>query len=196
MTRIDPFISTEIFALLLLVGAAIFIWDILERKTRDFDRTSNLPGKGEIVSLQGSSTLPTKEFISVEEKLRSKPFGLIKEKGVSIPIEVLPFARKIRDRHIAQMLVHLRLVELNENKRPPYGIFFVGKEGRVVRIHNSEERQNWLTSLLAEMRDVEKNNMAHAAPAKFKCKNCDVRSKCAHSAYHSNGNWENDGGEE
>jgi len=181
----DPSLSipNEIIFLLLILGVIIFVWDFFDRTSKSLSRESGLSSDAEVVALKGSKVLPSRDYVSDKLQLASRPDGLIKQDGALIPVDRRVSSKKVRDRHIAQMMVHLLLVEENEGKRPPYGLLLLGKEEKQVRIKNTDERDRWLRSLVDEMRSILDGVPAEPAPQKFKCKHCDVRSICAHSAW-------------
>ncbi len=180
MTKI-PF---EILFLLLLIGIVILIWDFFLRTRKKISSDTGIPVESTMVSLKGSKFKPTRELVSEHLGLASRPDAIVEENGFIIPVMVKPTGKKVRDRHVVELLVHLRLIEEIEDKRPPYGILIIGSKQRRVKIINSKEKQNWLDSLLKEMRSIqEKNIPAIPSPAVYKCKSCDVRTHCSHSAF-------------
>jgi CRISPR/Cas system-associated exonuclease Cas4 (RecB family) len=134
------------------------------------------------VSIDGSASVPAREYISSLQGLAGKPDGLILEKGVIVPIETKPLAKKLRDRYVAQLLVYMRLVEEFEGQRPPHGYLFLGPKHRRVKIENSEAKQRWVEGLLADMRAVLSGAPAKPAPHPSKCSKCDVRHRCEYRA--------------
>lgn len=134
------------------------------------------------VAMEGSSIVPTREYISRSQGLAGKPDALVEEGGDFIPVERKPLAKKLRDRYVAQLLVYMRLVEEFEGKRPPKGYLLLGPECRRVTIDNSEAKQRWLGTLLEQMRRVLDGGEARATPHPAKCSKCDVRSRCPAAA--------------
>ena len=130
------------------------------------------------VAMEGSSIVPTREYISRLQGLAGKPDALVQEGGDLIPVERKPLAKKLRDRYVAQLLVYMRLVEEFEGKRPSKGYLLLGPECRRVTIENSEAKQRWLGTLLEQMRRVLDGGEARATPHPAKCSKCDVRSRC------------------
>jgi CRISPR/Cas system-associated exonuclease Cas4 (RecB family) len=171
----------EIIVMLLVLGGIIFLWDLLDRRRRKLSKNSGIDQKSEIVALKGSGTIPSKEFFSEKLNLRSTPQGLIKVEGTTIPVDIYPFGKKVKDRHVIQMIAHLRLIEENEGTKPPYGTLILGE--RSIKIKNSEEKQRWLESVIKEMRSIQNGTPALASPSFFKCKSCDVHSICTFSSY-------------
>ncbi|MCB0353579.1 MAG: Dna2/Cas4 domain-containing protein [Bdellovibrionales bacterium] len=111
---------------------------------------------------------------------RFRPDAIVVENGFFIPVERKPLAKKIRDRHIAQLLVYMRLVEEFEGKKPPYGYLIIGKGCRKVKIHNSAGRQQWLQKQIDAMREIAtKGAQAQATPHPRKCAKCSVRESCS-----------------
>lgn len=176
-------IPLEIVLLLAMLGLLIFMWDLFDRRSRKIRERSGFDAKTELVALQGSTRLRGKTYFSETEGLISRPDALIKKEGFIIPVSVQPMSKKIHDRHIVQMLVHMRLIEEVEGKRPPYGILLMGQRGRIVRVQNTPQKQFWLSTLLDEMRSIMDGVPALPKPAPLKCKHCDVREICKHSVY-------------
>jgi CRISPR/Cas system-associated exonuclease Cas4 (RecB family) len=80
-------------------------------------------------------------------------------------------------------MVHLRLLEETYGDRAPFGIMILGSEKRQVKIQNTDDKQRWLDTLLDEMNSVKNGVPAVPAPSFYKCKRCEVRQKCEHSAF-------------
>lgn len=176
-------VFTQICLLLVVLGAVIFMWDFFDRHSRAASKSAGLDMKTELIALQGTTALPSRTFSSPSLRLTSKPNALAKDKGFIIPIDVLPMSKKVKDRHVVQLLSHMRLIEEAEGKAPPYGALLMGKDRRFVKIKNTPEKQRWLESLLDEMRSIQEGIPAVPAPTLYKCKSCDVRELCAHTAY-------------
>ncbi|MFN8388682.1 MAG: Dna2/Cas4 domain-containing protein [Bdellovibrionota bacterium] len=174
-------VPAEILSLLLVLGLIIFMWDFFERRSRTVRKSSGLGETAQAIAVKGSAELPPKQFISKELGLKSKPDALAKEGQMLIPIDIHPLTNKIRDRHIVQLLVHLRLIEEAEGRRPEHGILLMGKEQRKVHIKNTYEKQRWLDTLIDEMRSIMDGIPAVPSPAPYKCRTCDVRSVCEFS---------------
>ncbi len=176
-------IPSEIMAIILILGLIIFMWDLFERRKNKAAKEVGLQKTHNTISIKGSEDSPTQELFSEKLKLRSKPDAIIKEKNMLIPVDYHPFAKKVKDRHVAQILIHLYLIEENMNIKPEYGVIILGKEKREVKLKNTEEKQKWLQSLIAEMRSIQTGVPAVPLPAFYKCKSCDVQSICNYSAY-------------
>src|SRR5690606_19339167 len=132
-------------------------------------------------SIDGSTTMPGRNYVSEIQGLAGKPDAIIIENGYFIPIERKPLARKIRDRHVAQLLVYMRLVEEFEGKKPPYGYLILGENCRRVKIPNSEGRQAWLQRYIDEMcAALEEGQPVIPEPHPRKCSKCVVRESCAY----------------
>jgi len=131
------------------------------------------------VSVDGSRTLPVKNYVSEIQGLAGKPDAIIVEDGFIIPIERKPLARKVRDRYIAQLLVYMRLVEEFEGKKPPYGYLILGPNCRRFKIDNTPDRQAWLQKHLDEMRGILAGEATKPTPHPRKCRKCDVRHACS-----------------
>lgn len=183
LSRVVP-VPTEILLLLLVLGVLIFIWDLLERTGKKINRQSGLTENTNLVAIKGSEFLPSEEYYSEILGLRGRPDALVQDKRFLLPVIFIPKGKKIRDRHVAELLVLLRLVEEHTGTAPPYGIALLSATKRQVRVRNSDEKQRWLDTLFDEMRAIHsKQAPSVPAPAVYKCKNCDVRKLCNFSAF-------------
>jgi len=180
---LDRVLPTEILIVLLIIGVIIFIWDMMMRQSSAIQTSGGINEKSEVIAVSGSSRLPGRSFSSTKLGLSSQPHSLIKEEGFIIPVDILPSTKKVKDRHVIQTMIHMRLIEENLGKRPPYGILILGKEQRSVRIKNTEEKQHWLDTLLAEMHSAVEGVPVVAKPAYYKCIGCDVRSVCEQTSF-------------
>ncbi len=176
-------VPEEILSLILVLGLIIYMWDFFLRRMARTRRESGLDDASETVALKGSSELPGREYIWDAGQLRSKPDALIREGSQLIPVDVHPLTNKVRDRHVLQLLTHLRLIEQVEKVRPDYGVLLMGKEQRRVQIKNTDEKQRWLETLIDEMRSIMDGVPAVPSPSRFKCRSCDVRKICSYSMY-------------
>ena len=176
-------VPNEILILLLITGIAVLIWDIIERRVNGLRKSAGFRRKTEILGIRGSSALPARDYSSEELGLSGRPDALLKEGQYHIPVMVHPMSDKIRDRHIIQLLVNLRLVEEEQGVRPPVGILIMGPEQRPVRVKNTTQKQQWLEAIRKEMYSILQGIPAVPAPQFYKCRNCDVRANCKHSAY-------------
>ena len=168
-----------VFELLLIGLAAIVVIKILLGEERGRTEATGLAATKETISVDGSVTLPGREYISAKQGLAGKPDALIREDGHLVPIEMKPLAKKLRDRYVAQLLVYMRLVEEFEGVKPPYGYLLLGPNKRRVKVVNSDDRQAWIDSLLQEMRGILQGTPAKPAPHANKCARCDVRHRCS-----------------
>lgn len=148
---------------------------------------SGLARRAAAVSVDGSKTLPVRDYISDIQGLAGRPDAVISENGFLIPVERKPLARKLRDRYVAQLLVYMRLIEEFEGKKPPYGYLILGTNCRKIRIDNTPERQAWLQNILDQMREILAGAEAKPLPHPKKCRKCDMREHCqfASSSQHS-----------
>lgn len=176
-------IPEEIIAFILILGLIIFMWDLFDRRKNKLAKEVGLKKTHNTISVKGSESSPTQELLSEKLKLSSKPDAVIKERNMMIPVDYHPFAKKVKDRHVAQLLVHLFLIKENTNISPEYGIIILGKERREVKLKNTEEKQKWLLSIIDEMRSIESGIPAIPLPSFYKCKSCDVQNICTHSVY-------------
>jgi len=130
------------------------------------------------LAIDGGTLLPEREYVSFRQGLAGKPDALVRENDYIIPVERKPLAKKLRDRYVAQLLVYMRLVEEFEGVRPPYGYLLLGPSCRRIRVANSESKQEWVDTLIREMRQVLEGAEPRAAPHPKKCLKCEVREAC------------------
>lgn len=164
--------------LVLLVGAALLVIRSFSRAARKRRKASGLEAKSIMVSIEGSTMLPEREYISQRQGLAGKPDALIEENGLIIPVERKPLAKKLRDRYVAQLLVYMRLVEEFEGRRPPHGYLLIGPSCRRIKVDNTEAKQRWVQGLIDQMRSILGGGPVHPAPHPIKCSKCDVRDRC------------------
>ena len=164
---------------ILLASAAIVLDDVL-RVLKTKSKSSGLEvSQALAVNIDGSKKHRAKTYISEIQGISGRPDAVVLERGHFIPVERKPIGNKVRDRHIAQLLVYMRLIEEFEGKRPPYGYLILGKNSRKVKIHNSKDRQDWLSSQLKQMRAiVEEKVPPTPKPHPRKCQKCKVRDRC------------------
>jgi len=157
-----------------IVLDAISIFARKQRKKVGIEPT--IPGN---TSARATNALPPRLYVSNMQGLSGKPDAVISESGFLIPVERKPLAKKIRDRHVAQLLVYMRLIEEFEGKRPPYGYLILGPNCRRVKVLNSPEKQAWLQKMIDEMRAIYAGHAtAVPTPHPHKCKKCGVRAAC------------------
>ena len=171
--------SSNLFELLLIVGASLIVIRSFRKAATQRKSDAGFEKSGVTVSVDGSATLPAREYISTTQGLAGQPDALIVEEGAILPVERKPLAKKLRDRYVAQLLVYMRLVEEFEGVKPPYGYLLLGPTCRRVKIQNSPERQAWLERHLNEMREILRGAAPKPAPHPIKCAKCDVRHKCS-----------------
>jgi len=164
--------------LVVLVGFTFLVIRSFRKAARKRHRETGFTVNEVAVAMEGSSMVPTREYISRSQGLAGRPDALVQEGDEFIPVERKPLARKLRDRYVAQLLVYMRLVEEFEGRRPSKGYLLLGSECRRVIIENSDARQRWLSTLLEQMRCVLGGGEARATPHPAKCSKCDVRSRC------------------
>jgi len=178
-------IDEEIILLAMLCAIAIIVFDTFHHVSRKRLKETGMQKRIVAKAIDGSKKLPVKDYVSNIQGLAGRPDAIIVENGFVIPVETKPLARKLRDRHIAQLLVYMRLIEEFEGKKPPYGYLILGGKCRRIKIMNSSERQAWLQNIIDEMRAVLAGKPANASPSAPKCAKCDVRSHCKF-AYQKN----------
>ena len=171
-------LDSQTILLIVLVVVLVIVFDNFDLLARKKKKESGLSPQSTTVSIDGSKTIPVKEYISEKQRISGRPDALIVEDGFIIPVERKPLARKLHDRYIAQLLVYMRLVEEFEGKKPPYGYLILGPSCRRFKIDNSSARQAWLQGMLDEMQAVLSGLPAKPTPHPKKCSRCTVRSHC------------------
>lgn len=165
--------------LIVLAAATLLVIRSFGRAARDRRSATGFAPHSVAVSLEGSSTLSPREYISNSQGLAGKPDALVNEAGMIIPVERKPLAKKLRDRYAAQLLVYMRLVEEFEGIKPTHGYLLLGPSCRRVRVENSFGKQQWLQRLIDEMRGIIDGAAPQPAPHPVKCAKCDVRHRCS-----------------
>ena len=172
-------IDVEVILLCLVVLNGLIIVRAIHHRAEEKRRRAGIGKSAIAVSVEGSTSLPGREYVSELQGLAGRPDAVISEEGFFIPVECKPLARKIRDRYVAQLLVYMRLVEEFEGRKPPYGYLILGPSCRRFKIENSPERQEWLQRMLDEMKEIAAGKPAQPAPHPRKCSRCDVKDSCA-----------------
>jgi len=172
-------VPTEIVLIMLLVGAIIVVWDMVDRHTQRLQKSSGIAKGNKVVASRGGAAPEAAVLRSEQLRLQSKPDALMQEDNFLIPVDRLPLSKKIRDRHVAKLITHLRIIEETQARPSPYGLLIVGQDARSSRVLYTPEKKLWLDELVRQMRAITEGEMeAVASPSKFKCKNCDVHSLC------------------
>ena len=175
-------LNNEVILLFVLIVIAIILLDSFTLAARRKRIRAGIKKSQQKLSFEGSEQEPVKEYVSPELGLAGRPDAILSENTFLIPVEVKPLARRVRDRYVAQLLVFVRLIEFNEGVRPPYGYLILGPESRRIKIENTEARQKWLSSIIAEMREIAAGGPALPAPHFIKCGKCDVAGVCQFAA--------------
>lgn len=175
-------IDADLIVLVLLTLIAMVVLGRVSTVLQGREKTVGVAPTTVTVSVDGSKSLPVRNYVSEIQGLAGKPDALISENGFIIPVERKPLARKVRDRYIAQVLVYMRLVEEFEGKKPPYGYLILGPNCRRFKIENTPDRQAWLQKHLDEMRGILAGAASNPTPHPRKCRKCDVRHACASRA--------------
>ena len=177
-------VDSGLVLLMVFLVTAVIVLDAVSLSARTKRDKLRLNFRSTTISLDGSKSLPGKDYVSLRQGLAGKPDAVIIEGESLIPVERKPLAKKIRDRYVAQLLVYMRLIEEFEGKKPPYGYLVLGPSCRKVRIDNTIERQKWLQKYIDEMQAILQGFMTPKPdPQMLKCKKCDVRQFCKSSAY-------------
>ena len=170
--------SKIVLLVILIVISVIVITGIFEGAFLR-SKQAGMDLKSVPVSIEGSKTLPAKNYVSYNLGLAGKPDALIVEDGYIIPVEIKPLAKKVRDRYVAQLLVYMRLIEEFEKNKPPYGYLIIGQNFKKVKIYNTDSRQLWLQKMLNEMRDIINGTPSVPTLHPNKCPKCSVKNICA-----------------
>jgi len=172
-------LNSQLVFLAVIIVSSVIVIDAVTMAVRKSKKASGLGSEGVTVSIDGSKSLPVRNYISEMQGLAGKPDALLIENGYIIPIERKPLAKKLHDRYVAQLLVYMRLIEEFEGKKPPYGYLLLGPNCRRIKIDNSPDRQAWLQKLIDEMNLILAGRaQAKPAPHPKKCAKCDVKESC------------------
>jgi CRISPR-associated protein Cas4 len=164
--------------LIVLLVLCAWLMGVFKREARRRHADSGFSQSEVALAIDGGVLLPEREYISTRQGLAGKPDALVQEVGIVVPVERKPLARKLRDRYVAQLLVYLRLVEEFEGVRPPHGYLLLGPTCRRIKIPNTTAKQQWISSMLKEMRQVLEGAAPRVAPHPKKCARCEVRQHC------------------
>lgn len=165
----------------ILIICIVIVLDAVYTYTKAKRQASGIANNKETLSdiIQNRKVIQGQHYLSDIQGLAGKPDAIILEDNYIIPVERKPFAKKLRDRYIAQLLVYMRLIEEFEGIRPPYGYLILGSSCRRVKIMNSPERQAWLQTFIDEMQAIlAEKAIAIPSPHPQKCNKCAVRSSC------------------
>ena len=176
-------LDSEIIYLAMLVVITVIVIDALSLIAGHKRRQTGMTKSSVAVSVDGSRTLPHRNYVSDVQGLAGRPDAVIIEQGFPVPVERKPLAKKLRDRYVAQLLVYMRLVEEFEGKKPPYGYLILGPSARRIKIHNTDERQAWVQKYIDQMRAIlTERAKAVPSPDPRKCKRCPVNKHCSYRA--------------
>ena len=175
-------INTQVALAALVLLSMLIVLDRIISSLKSKKRETGLDTTNDVISIDGSKTVPAKEYISDIQGLAGRPDAVISENGYLIPVERKPLARKLRDRYVAQLLVYMRLIEEFEGKKPPYGYLILGGNCRRIKIENTAQRQAWLQAIIDDMRGILAGTPAVPTPMFKKCNKCDVREACSFRA--------------
>lgn len=175
LLTIDP----ELLFFVLLIVITFIVVDVASFYIKKESLKSGIKKESDFLSIDGSTILPVKNYISEIQGLSGRPDAVIKEKGNFVPIEIKPLAKKLKDRYVFQLLVYMRLLNEFERTDIPYGYLILGEKNKRVRINNLPERQKKLTLFLNEMKEILENKKeAIASPEIAKCSKCTVKQYC------------------
>lgn len=171
--------SSRGFQVTLLIAVAFWLARLFRKEAAKKHHQAGFQESEVALAIDGSSILPEREYVSESLGLAGRPDAIIREEGFVIPIECKPLAKKLRDRYVAQLLVYMKLVEECEGKRPPHGYLFLGQKYRRIKIINSEERQIWLDTMVADMRQILEGEAPKPSPHPKKCSRCAAKHRCS-----------------
>jgi len=118
------------FWLLVLLTVLVIVLDSLSAIASKKQKSSGVLPQITRVLSPGANFKETEHYSSEYQQLSSRPDALLIENGYIIPVDRKMGGNKIRDRHVAELLVHMRLIEEFEGKKPPYGYLILGKNAR------------------------------------------------------------------
>jgi CRISPR-associated protein Cas4 len=168
---------------LLLLGLGLWLMRSFGKEASRKRQASGFSQSEVALAIDGGTLLPEREYISVRQGLAGRPDALVKELDYVIPVERKPLAKKLRDRYVAQLLIYMRLVEEFEGVRPPHGYLVLGPSCRRIKVVNAESKQQWVDSLIRDMRRILEGAEPRAAPHEKKCRKCEVRERCDSRIY-------------
>ena len=172
-------VPVDLFVLLIILGTSTMLWDLFERKGRAISKETGLDPLISKLRSEKLNVTPSKELISELLMLKSRPHAFINEGKLQLPIDIHPSTDKVRDRHVVQLLTHLRILSENSKTTLPHGYLLMGPKSRLVKIAYDEGRQVWIEELCVQAEEILRSNSADALPEKYKCRGCDVRDSCS-----------------
>jgi len=182
----DPLMArfTELVALAWLVGASLFFYSSLRKRSRAAEAKRRL-GVDESTTVEYVDTLHSKDaslpgmLVSERHGLQGRPDIIILKDGEHIPVEIKTgrTPRGALFSHVLQLAGYMLLVEELYGKPPPYGL---------IRYSEREDRVEWTpeTRMLVifkmeEMRERLKTGAAHRNHNRpGKCLHCSRREAC------------------
>ncbi len=172
-------IDIDVLIFVLLIMSTLIVIDVASLYIKKELSQSGIKDASSFLSIDGSSLLPVKNYVSEIQGIAGKPDAVIKEKGNFVPIEIKPLAKKLKDRYVFQLLVYMRLLNEFERTDIPYGYLILGENSKRVRINNLPARQKQLTEILDKMREILEGKVdAIATPDLSKCSKCTVKKYC------------------
>ncbi|UCH89508.1 MAG: CRISPR-associated protein Cas4 [Thermoplasmata archaeon] len=170
----------EIVALIWLIGASVFLYDVLKhqqiarslRKHYSLDEAS--------IEYTDSMDKESKLLESPRYHIRGRPDYIIKRKNKIIPVEVKTgrIPRGPHFSHILQLAAYCILVEDQYKQRPPYGLIRYSKE-KEFKIDYDDKLKDLIISKVTEMQNCIDEGAAHRNHKRQnKCKYCSRRDNC------------------
>ena len=172
-------LDTDSIIFVILLSISVIVVDGVLLSITRLKKSAGMSKKSRTIGVDGGKSAKTKEYINETLGLAGRPDAVIEENGFLIPVEQKPLQKKIHERHIAQLLVYMRLIEEVEGIRPPYGYLILGKNSKRIKVENTEEKQSWLSGVLLDMRNhLELLQPLRPTPHPSKCIKCPVRESC------------------
>ena len=110
-------LDTDFILLAILITCTIILYDLFHAVSRKKLNEAGIQKEAVTQRVDGSKTLPVADYVSDVQGLAGRPDAVIIENGFTIPVKRKPLPRKLRDRHVAQLLVYMRFVEEFDGKK-------------------------------------------------------------------------------
>jgi CRISPR-associated exonuclease Cas4 len=169
-----------IIALLWLLGAFIFLYDVLKNSelSNEIRRLHGIyEGKIEYTDKMDKKS---RLLYSKKYGLRGKPDYIVKINNKYIPVEVKTgkIPKGPHFSHIIQIAAYCLLIHDNYKIRPPFGIITYSKEQKH-KINYDNKLEELVKEKIQDMRECIKKNEAHRNHKRVgKCSYCSRRKKC------------------
>lgn len=182
----DPLVARflEVLALAWLIGASLFFYSSLRKRTRaaDAKRSQGIDKESTVEyvdTLHARGTDTPGMLVSEKLGLRGRPDIILLQDGEHIPVEIKT-GRTPRGKlfsHVLQLGAYLVLVEELHGKPPPYGLIRYSE--REDKVPYDPETRMLVLFKLHEMREKLRTGEVHRNHNRpGKCINCSRRSAC------------------